>query len=211
LRVGQRVGYRTDVAQVNQRLENVAKLYKELLEDETYPPSASEYAKAKTWPQWQQKSTAILNLRPSDKQGLPLSILHCIFSRFYVTVQQEPQTSMALHTAYNLCIEMANSFENEKARRDAFETCIKPFFPGYKFEHEAMVESKLERHDSRVDLFISLNERRVLGGENKHDLGSGDAYMQISRVYQTWINQLKDDKSVMLRHGAPMILTCLMG
>src|SRR5271170_105270 len=123
----------------------------------------------------------ILNLRPS-KQGLPLSILHLTFARFHATVQQQPLTAIAFRTAYSLCIEMANSFENEKARRDAFETCIKPFFPGYRFEHEAMVESKLERHDSRVDLLISLNERRVLGGENKHDLGSGDAYMQISRV-----------------------------
>ena len=118
---------------------------------------------------------------------------------------------MALRTAYNLCIEMANSFENEKARRDEFENCIKPFFPGYKFEHEAIVESKLERHDSRFDLLISRNEHPVLGGENKHSLGSGDAYMQISRVYQTWINKLKDNKSRLLPHGAPMILTCLMG
>jgi hypothetical protein len=118
---------------------------------------------------------------------------------------------MALHTAYNLCIEMANSFENEKARRDAFETCIKPFFPGYKFEHEVVVRSRFERYDSTFNLLMSRNGNPVLGSENKHELGSGDAYMQICRVYQTWINQLKDQKSVVLPHGAPMILTCLMG
>jgi hypothetical protein len=187
------------------------KLYEELLENKTYPPSASEYAKPKIWSAWQQKSTAILNLRPSDKQGLPLAILHPIFTRFRVTVQQQPLTAVALRIAYNLCIEMANSFKDEKARRDAFETCIKPFFRGYKFEHEIIVESTFERHDSRVDLLISLNEHPVLGGENKNEFTTGDAYMKISRVYQTWINHLKDENPAMLPHGAPMILTCLMG
>jgi hypothetical protein len=154
---------RAHAAEVKDLVDAVAKLYKELLEEETYPPSASEYAKPKIWPQWQQRSTAILNLRPSDKQGLPLSILHPVFARFRVTVQQEPRTGIALHTAYNLCIEMANSFENEKARREEFETCIKPFFPGYKFEHEVVVGSRFERCDSTVNLLMTRNENPVLG------------------------------------------------
>jgi hypothetical protein len=165
----------------------------------------------KTWPKWQQKPTAILNLRPSDKQGLTLSILHPIFARFRAAVQQQlPPPPSALHVAYSLCIEMANSFEDEPARRDAFETCINPLFPEYKFEYEIIVESRLERHGSSIDILMSCNEIPVLAGENKLDIGSGDAYMQISRVYQTRINQLKDKKSIMLPHGPPMILTCLM-
>jgi len=211
LRAGQKARYKNDVATVNSWLKEVAKLYDEMLDNEIYPPSAREYAKPKTWPVWQQKSTAILNLRPSDKQGLPLTIFHLIFARFHATVQTLPLTAIALRTAYSLCTEMANSFENKKARQNAFQTCIELFFRGYKFEHEVTVESTLERHDSRVDLLISLNEHPVLGGENKNEFVSGDAYMQISRAYQTWINHLKDKNSVMLSHGAPMILTCLMG
>ncbi|CAG8678193.1 5647_t:CDS:2, partial [Acaulospora colombiana] len=203
--------YGFSVQSVNDQLEKVANVYKEMLEDEQYPPSASHYATPAVWAKWQGKETAILNLRPSTNQGLPLSTLNLIFSRFYATFEQQPSEVVAMQVAHNLCVTMASSFKDERARGGAFVDCVRPMFNGYDFRTEVEMNSSLERHSSKAGLVLVHGIREVLGGEYKLECGTGDAYMQISRVYQTWINHLKDTKSLALDHGAPLILICVMG
>ncbi|CAG8583148.1 16261_t:CDS:2, partial [Acaulospora colombiana] len=99
--------YRFAVQNVNGRLEKIANVYKEMLEDEQYPPSASHYATPAVWAKWQGKETAILNLRPSTNQ-------------------------VATQVAHNLCVTMASSFKDERARGAAFVDCVRPMFDGYE-------------------------------------------------------------------------------
>lgn len=143
-------------------------------------------------------------------------MLHPVFARFRAALEQPlPDTtdaSVALQVAFNLCIEMADAFEDEPSRRNAFESHLKPLFTGSVFRHEVPVESpQLERHSSRADLLLVHNYKPVLAGENKVEWGTGDAYMQLSRVYQTWVNKLREEETPELSHGAPMVLICVMG
>lgn len=190
----------------------LAKTYNDLLEDANSPPSAKAYAEPANWSKWQGKETAILNLRPSINQGLSLSSLHPVFARFNITLQQKPSDAAAMQVAHNLCVKMADAFENEKLRRDAFEKHVRPLFHPDDFIHEVPIPSVLERHFSVADAVLCHRSRYVLMAAYKLEFGTGDAYMQISRVYQTWVNSLKGKKEEdMLAHGAPMILICVMG
>ncbi|CAG8740187.1 17086_t:CDS:2, partial [Acaulospora colombiana] len=88
-------------------------------------PSANTYAQATVWPAWQNRSTAVLNLRPSQNQGLPLSTLHTIFAEFRGFMADPlPKTDSlpaAYQTAYNLCLRMADSFPDAGAHRNEFQ------------------------------------------------------------------------------------------
>jgi hypothetical protein len=196
---------------VNDALAKVAKLYHEKMEDRKYAPSASYYAQPGVWPEWQAREVGILNLRPNNNRGLPLSTFDPIFACFRATLQRQPSSVIAMQAAHNLCFRMADSFGNEKLRRDAFKDCVRTLFDGYTFKYEVEVESSHERHSSKADLLLVHGIREVLAGEYKLECGTGDAYMQLSRVYQTWINQLKDNNVAQLTHGAPLILLCIMG
>ncbi|PVF95586.1 hypothetical protein CPB86DRAFT_799625 [Serendipita vermifera] len=190
----QQAHFRFFVQDVSNQLTKIAKVYKELLEDEKYAPSATQYADPTVWPKWQGKEAGILNLRPSTNQGLPLSILHSIFARFRATLHQQLSGVAAMQAAHNLCVKMPDAFETEKRRREVF-----------------MDYSDLERHPSTADLVLSYRTSDVLVGVCDLECGTGDAYMRISRVYQAWVNRLKDHKSSELAHGVPLILICVMG
>lgn len=209
--VGKKNSYRVAVENVNTILEKIANIYKELLEDEAYAPSAGSYTDPTVWPKWQAKEAAILNLRPSTNQGLPLCTFHPIFARFRTTVQQQPSDATALQVAHNLCIRMTESFPLEKLRRDAFKDCVQPLFDKYYFGYEVRIESSLEGHSSKAGLVLFRGTREILMGVYKVECGTGDANMQVSRIYQTWINRLRGNKANELAHGAPLMLLCIMG
>ncbi|PVF95585.1 hypothetical protein CPB86DRAFT_710978 [Serendipita vermifera] len=88
---------------------------------------------------------------------------------------------------------------------------MQPLFEGYSFKYEVEIDSSLERHSSKADLVLYHGITDVMGAEFKVECGTGDAYMRISRVYQTWVNHLKDDNPSKVAHGAPLILICIMG
>jgi hypothetical protein len=196
---------------VNNALEKIVKVYSELVDDEICAPSASYYAQPDVWPKWQQTKIGILNLRPNNNQGLPLSTFDPIFARFRATIQRKPSSVIAMQAAHNLCFRMANSFGTEKDRRDAFKDCVQTLFDGYTFRYEVEMESSRERHSSKAGLLLVHGIREVLAGEYKLECETGDAYMHLSRVYQTWINHVRDNNVTLLVHGAPLILLCITG
>jgi hypothetical protein len=204
---------------VNQSRSSVCNLYRELLKEDTYPPSAGHFAKSNEWIKWQiNPATAMLNLRPSNNLGLPLATLHPIFARFNAALQQSlpdhSDTYIAYRTAFRLCIDMATNFDTEVARRNAFETCVKPLFPGYSFVHKVALEpaenSTREYHTSRADVLVYRYQRPVMGAEFKAEF-TGDAYMQVSRIYQILVNQQLDNNNPSASHGLPMVIICVIG
>lgn len=202
----------------NPEIHKVADLYEIFLDEQTYPPSTSHYGKVETWSKWQQKETAILNLRPANNQGLPLSTLHPVFAQFRASLVREVHNkgdmSEAFYVAYHLCVSMADAYEDEKGRRDAFEEDVKPYLGAkLSFRHEFYIEPGLnERHASTADLLICWQETPIAEIEYKRDLGDGgDALVQGSRVYQSWVNHLCGKDSPILAHGAPLILLSVMG
>lgn len=215
----ERLTYASARDRVKTRLKTLYDLYKELLAADNSPPSASHYAKPGVWLEWQKKPTAILNMRPSFNQGLPISVLHPIFARFRATLQHpSPDTTDPLihHVAFDLCTKMADAYGDERARLAEFEKCIKPLFPErtrtlprWTFQKEVYVQSQRELHASKAGLLIFYDSIPVIGIEAK--LEHGDAYMQLSRLFQTWISQQRETKSSQIPQGAPMIFVGVVG
>jgi len=121
---------------------------------------------------------------------------------------------MAYHTAFSLCIDMAATFRTKVARRNAFKKCVEPLFTGYSFVNEVTLEpvenSTREYHTSRADVFVCRREKRVMGAEFEAEW-TGDAYMQVPRIYQILVHQSLDDKDPSVSHGLPMVLICVIG
>ncbi|CAG8601484.1 12629_t:CDS:2, partial [Acaulospora colombiana] len=130
------------------QLDSVITLSKAFIERQMCPPSANSYAQSMTWPAWQKRSTAILNLRPSQNQGLPISILHNIFSGFRAFMADPPPKTdnlpAAYQTAYNICLRMADSFSDAEARRNDFQNHLMQFFGRYMhFENDFAIDPNL--------------------------------------------------------------------
>jgi hypothetical protein len=127
---------------------------------------------------------AILCLRPTYRHGLPLTLLHPVFSQFRHLIRQplpnSPQAVKAMHVALRLCGTMGDIFENEDARSEAFDKALDGFLPG--------VDGARNLHGDQV----SGEAGRVyrVGGtcwairEDKVDMGKGgDAYIQGARDF----------------------------
>lgn len=204
---------------IKTQLQSVIALYKPLIERLTYPPSADSYAQSTIWPIWQKQSTAILNLRPSQNQGLPLSILHTIFAEFRAFMAEPPPKTDSLPAAYcaaqNLCSKMADSFRDDEARQNEFQNRLMQFLGHHlDFINDFTIDPGLNERDTSIaDSAICWGFSLVGMGVFTCDIGEGDAYMQVSRIYQSWINRRRyvASRSSFLAAGAPMVLICVMG
>jgi hypothetical protein len=105
---------------------------------------------------------------------------------------------------------MPSDVKTEVARRDPFEKCVKPLFPGYSFVHEVLLEpaenSTRECHTSRASVFVYRYHMAVMGAEF-----TDDAYMQVSRIYQILVNRLLDNKDPDVLHELPMVIISVIG
>ena len=171
-------------------------------------PEPSAYAQHKIWSVWQEKATAILNLRPPTKEGLPIEILHPAFASFLHDVRSMPPDEWALGHEVNqvslaLCQAMALKFDNEQQRRIKLTELLRRL--GLEPQTEYHIEQTLphERHS------LSAPGKTVLLGEIKSEFETGDPYMQVSRSYQALIHNLRDLNQV--SDGVPCILLVVCG
>lgn len=108
LPMGGEVFYEAMIVEAQAALDDLGVTFKKLLKQDKCPPSVSAFAKLSVWPIWQGKDdTAILNLRPSKNQGLPLSVFHTVFARFIATVRAKKSSSQSYTTA---AFRAANEF-----------------------------------------------------------------------------------------------------
>ncbi|KAG8942215.1 hypothetical protein FRC03_003504, partial [Tulasnella sp. 419] len=200
----------------NALLTSVAELYTPLLEYHKFPPPPSSYAKNSVWCIWQEKADAIQCLRPPHREGLPLCILDEVFRQFRLQVAEEfPATNeaaAAIESAHKLCCEMGNSFENEKARQKSFDQCIDSLFGTKDWRQQYTIDSKNEKCTAIVDRCLFVNDMLCIIREAKVDIGLGnDVYMQVSRDFQMYISYLHEERSTLLKYGAPTFLVCVFG
>ena len=197
-------------------------------------PAPSEYGKSAHWLRHQGQPTAVLCLRPPEKQGLPLLILHDVFRQFVLDLDPKrfgnlaglSEVSAAKSVADSLCAVMGRPFESEATRRSTFESQTKSLFPN-SWEQECSVSSKFEAHKGKIDSCFSVNGVVCIMREDKAEpgQGNGDAYIQLSRGYQMYVTMIGEISQVdligednpdnlerrLLLHGAPTFLVCVIG
>lgn len=196
-------------------LSKIAELIEAVLIELAAFPEPSAYAHLATWRVWQKKPTAILNLRPQTSQGLPIETLHPVFATFLNDVRSMPLDKWAPANEANtasigLCKAMADSFDNETARRTKLKQLLHSF--GLHLQTEYYIPPTLpqETHSVRVGLHLSAGVgKTVLLGEIKAEFETGDPYMQVSRSYQALVHYLKDQDQA--SDGVPCILLSVCG
>ena len=202
------------LSEITALLSKIAKLIETLLIELAGLPEPSAYAHLVTWRDWQEEPTAILNLRPPTNQGLPVETLHPVFAAFrddirLMRVDEWAQESDANTTSMDLCNTMANSFDNETARRTILKELLRDFSLDLTAEYYIPPTLPRETHSVRADLHLSAGTRTVLLGEIKVEFESGDPYMQVSRAYQALVHHLQEQGKA--SDGVPCILLAVCG
>jgi hypothetical protein len=178
------------------------------------PPST--FANEKDWPAQQNRPGAILCLRPVEKRGLPVYLLHRAFLVFRTQCRQplpdSPEAAEAMRTATLLCSRMGNAFSTKDARSLAFNDAVRAFFSNWQ------PEVKVNINDGTVSGQVdrALRSRRSGGimlvlGEDKLEFDTGDPYMQVSRSYDLKSVQDRQHHPEYVSRGAPAFLTTLAG
>ena len=198
----------------------LVEVYNQLLVLEESPPPPAEYGNAKIWATHQQKSSAILCLRPPERQALPLSVLHDVFRAFHLDLNQEAfnaPTSMgdaaaATLAAASLCQSMGLPLENESTRAEKFQNCIRSVFneswqSGCSFPPSSPQQGGFGMTSSLVRSGV-----HCIFCQCQAEFGNtGDAYMQVSRGYQLYVSTLSNTDKELLHQGAPAFLVCVVG
>ena len=208
--------YHNDIlSNITTLLSKIAELIKAVLTELAGLPEPSTYAHHATWRVWQRKSTAILNLRPWTNQGLPIETLHPAFATFLNDVRSTRLDEWAPEedantTSIDLCKAMADSFDNEAARRTMLKELLRRFGLHLQTEYYIQPTPPQETHSVWVDLHLSARTgKTVLLGEIMVEFESGDLYMKVSHSYQALVHHLKGQGQA--SDGVPCILLAVCG
>ncbi|KAG8946954.1 hypothetical protein FRC04_011249 [Tulasnella sp. 424] len=168
------------------------------------------------WADWQKKPTAILCFRPSDKQGLPLCVLDNVFREFQRQVRtplpSTPDARKAMNAAFDLCHAMPNNFDIESDRGKVFDKCLDPILPLLSWRSEVRIEAPTELRTGQAGRTYEPNGVVLILREDKLETGTGDdVYMQVSRVYQLYVEKVRGKDSSLLEQGVPVFLLCVLG
>ena len=134
-------------------------------------PTPSEFADSKIWDAWQDRDNAILCLRPAERRGWLIPLMHkafCDFTRHFHEPHLNQDTAEYLSMADTLCATMPSAFNSEVARRDAFEKVFssldKSLTTHTEHQYSAPSISKVKEPDSRPDVAkcISYNGGSLL-------------------------------------------------
>jgi hypothetical protein len=198
---------------INVIFRSIAPVYSSLMDAANAYPPPSDYAHHSVWSEWQEDDTAILCLRPTDKQGLSLTVLHDVFRQFQVqartSISNETYGIHAMQSALRLCEQMGDAFSEEEApsRTMAFDSCVSSLFSKYHVPHEMQTLSNFGfLNDS-----YSVNGILCIIREDKEPGDGGDAYMQIARDFQLYVSHLLKEEDPILEDGAPIFLLCITG
>ena len=141
-------------------LYRIVELIEAVLTELAGLPEPSAYAHHAIWRVWQKKPTAVLNLRPQTNQGLPIETLHPVFAAFLNDVRSMPLDEWAPEEDTNtasigLCKAMADSFNNEIARRTMLKELLRNFGLDVQTEYYIQPTLPQETHSARADLHLS--------------------------------------------------------
>jgi len=120
---------------------------------------SSNFVKYGGWDPIQQKDSPILCFRPASAASLPLYTLHDVFRQFQcetsVLLPNDVATAKAAPVriaASRLCLKMADKFQKEDERGEAFDSCMVDFLR--EMERQYILRPKSVTHHSRIDLCI---------------------------------------------------------
>ncbi|KAG8838006.1 hypothetical protein FRC18_006839 [Serendipita sp. 400] len=199
----------------NELVQDLQERWEATLQEIHKPLAPSAFAKSAGWALSQVGPARIDCLRPSDRSGLPISLLHPAFATFMFLVDQPMPFEFnegvvkAMEVASKLCMIMPDHFEDQTARKKALFATVQPLFPNRSFLTasfgSATPDGALINPDGSVDIVIEV----------KNEPGaSGDVQMQATRSFDAAAIENLADKhgfecsSFVLAVDGPNLLVC---
>lgn len=181
----------------------------ELLEKIFAPIAPSTFATASGWVPAQLGPYAIDCLRPPERCGLSIVILHPAFAKLTAIVEQPipdgPEYVSAAKLAAELCQEMPKYFDNEEKRAETFQTMVASFFS--EFNPIQSVGFGKYRPGASIS---NASGSTVLIIEYKNEPGHlGNVHMQASRSFDAMARSrpIEDQNE----SGCPAFVVCIDG
>ncbi|PVG02992.1 hypothetical protein CPB86DRAFT_696255 [Serendipita vermifera] len=170
----------------------------------------SKFAKSSGWVTVQHGPAGIDCMRPPERTGLPIALLHSVFANFIHVINQPMPSKIeftdAYKTAWQLCQTMPHHFKDEKQRKTSFEETISLFLYN---EFPEFTQKRLGQAEPD-GLMLAPDGSVVCIMEIKHEPGSaGDVYMQSSCSYDAIARQNSKDEKGKLGH--PALILCIDG
>jgi hypothetical protein len=179
-------------------------------------PPPREFADYKQWRIYQEKPNAILCLRPADKKGLPLPLMHpafCTFTRHFYEPLLDEHTPKYLTMADKLCKKMPSAFSSEPDRRDVFEDIFQQLDetlePHIEYSLSGSTSTSIRESGGRPDIAKTILKGHLVLMLQEFKLEEGDVYMQICRAFEVLSEQAKFKH--LLKFGNPVFLLCVLG
>jgi hypothetical protein len=180
-------------------------------------PTPSEFADDQTWSKYQERADAILCLRPADRSGWPIPLMHkafCDFTCDFLEPRLDTDTTKYLLMAGKLCDEMPSAFGSEILRRDAFEGIFYSLDKSLMRHYEYQVSANAS-NSTYKDSGAGSDVARSIPWKGGHLVllleefanEVGDSYMQICRSYEVLCEDPKVERLV--KFGNPMFLLCI--
>ncbi|KAJ8502768.1 hypothetical protein ONZ45_g11455 [Pleurotus djamor] len=183
-------------------------------------PNPQTYAE--DWSSAQRQWDDILCLRPTERRGLPLSVLHLVFLRYQLQrVQPLPTHDVGIRArqvASELCLHMGDSYSTKPERSKTFNALVSPLFPTF-VSHA--IHPKSELAQGHVNFILRAHDGiatpfPLIAREDKREIGeAGDPFVQAARVFHMLIEeiQVKDSPQAQrfLENGAPMFILTITG
>ena len=182
-------------------------------------PSPSQFARPSVWPLIQNTNSDLLCLRPTNRTGLPLAVLHDVFRKFLIQLNSDMHdrktVGLARRAATALCGTMGNHFETKSERSKAFYRCVEPIFS--KWITERGLGSNCDSSTVRVGSVIKYDNTTLAFREVKPEWAnnSSDVYLQVTRSYEMYARKVWEQKATtfeqLCSQGIPAFLICVFG
>lgn len=182
-------------------------------------PTPVDFADHNKWRIYQELPQAILCLRPADKRGLPITLMHRAFCDFYSDFHDPPldkHTHKYISIASKLCEKMPGAFDSARERQDAFEAIFAPLYRdlGLEKRSEFSIQPKFSSaKESSASVAKGINTKEggdlILLLEVFKLEPTEDVYMEVCRTFEVYVEDKKNTS--LLKFGTPMFLLCILG
>jgi hypothetical protein len=145
------------------------------------PPSGF----ASNWALQQQGPAAIDCLRPTDRIGLPISLLHPAFAKFLSIIDQpipyDREAAAITNVAHQLCSTMSHEFTGDNTRLTALLDQFEPVF--FKHGVPRPVKVTFGTGTPAGSMLMPNGSVKTIVEEKPEPGRSGDVYMQSARSF----------------------------
>lgn len=172
--------------------------------------SASEFALSKHWVQELNcPNPPFLNCRPPNNYDIPITLYNEVFGKFLRDCKDLSITNEDKNIVCELLLTMSGTFMSHNERIEAFQEWARKFIDydttSYNFSNNQSIDGVWRKEYNGKTILLTIFEF-------KNEFSSADPYMQASKYYSGYFEELHKEKSYILQQTCvPTFLVYIYG